>query len=109
MKAQLKLMEKLETVSYTHLDVYKRQGDRKSTGSFCRQNSSYKGERRCGGWRYTRQPDVYKRQMATEAGIELEETEEYSKDVAAGLIIEQQDTQGTSIEKGSSVKVTSCV
>ena len=46
------------------------------------------------------------RAMATEAGIELEETEEYSKDVAAGLIIEQQDTQGTSIEKGSSVKVT---
>ena len=44
--------------------------------------------------------------MAAEAGIELEETEEYSKDVAAGLIIEQQDTQGTSIEKGSSVKIT---
>ena len=46
------------------------------------------------------------RAMAAEAGIELEETEEYSKDVAAGLIIEQQDTQGTSIEKGSSVKIT---
>ena len=45
------------------------------------------------------------RAMATEAGIELEETEEYSKDVAAGLIIEQQDTQGTSIEKGSSVNL----
>ena len=46
------------------------------------------------------------RAMAAEAGIELEETEEYSKDVEAGLIIEQQDTQGTSIEKGSSVKIT---
>lgn len=46
------------------------------------------------------------RAMAAEAGIELEETEEYSKDVEAGLIIEQQDPQGSSVEKGSSVKVT---
>ena len=41
------------------------------------------------------------RAMAAEAGIELEETEEYSKDVAAGLIIEQQDTQGQRDQVGN--------
>ena len=48
------------------------------------------------------------RAMAAEAGkLELNAFEPIiSKDVAAGLIIEQQDTQGTSIEKGSSVKIT---
>lgn len=44
--------------------------------------------------------------MAQDTGVRLELSEAYSDDVAEGIVMEQQEKQGASVEKDSQVKIT---
>ena len=44
--------------------------------------------------------------MAQDTGVRLELSEAYSNDVAEGIVMEQQEKQGASVEKDSQVKIT---